>query len=161
MFNPNKKPISLTPEEGLQRARNLCVKQEKSHQSIRNKLFDWQIPANKIESIIAQLVSENFLNEERFAQAYVRGKFNQKRWGRRKILQGLKIHKISSYSVTKAIQSISSEEYTKTIRTLILKKEALLNESNLFLKRKKIANYLLSKGYENDIIWDEIMFLIK
>jgi len=161
MFDQNKKPISLTPEEGLQRAINLCAKQEKSHQSIRNKLFDWQIPANKIETIIAQLVSENFLNEERFAQAYVRGKFNQKRWGRRKIIQGLKTHNISSFIVTKAIQSISSEEYTKTIRTLIMKKEALLNESNLFLKRKKIANYLLSKGYENDIIWDEIMYLIK
>jgi len=161
MFAAKKSNNPVSPEQALQRARNICAKQEKSHQSIRNKLFEWKVSSNKIETIIAQLVSENFLNEERFAFAYVRGKFNQKKWGRKKIFQGLKLHKVSGVIIKKAIESLNPEAYGETIRVLIRKKEALVKEPDLFIKRKKVANYLISKGYEGDIIWDEIMYLIK
>jgi len=116
-------------------------------------LIDLGIYGDSLEEIIVDLIEDNFLNEERFACSYARGKFRMRDWGRIRILQELKLRKISDYCIKKAMQEISDEDYQATIDKLIEKKWKEVKESNLFKKRGKIGKYLMGKGYESKWIW--------
>lgn len=144
------------PHEALQKARNLCAKYEKSQSAIRAKLFDWNVSGQHIEGIIAQLIQENFINEQRFAIAYATGKFNQKKWGKNKIIVGLKQHKIHSNLIKTALSNINAEAYEKTIKLLIERKMQKVSGANTYIIKNKVAKYLYQKGFEYDIIWDNL-----
>jgi len=143
----------------LEKIKHYCAYQERSHKEVRYKLIELEVYGNDLENIMTVLIDENFLNEERYACAYVRGKFRMKQWGRNKILQGLKQQDISSYCIQKGMKEIDEEAYRKTIEALAAKKlETLSGEKNKFTKMAKLKNYLLSKGYEfgyiNEVISD-------
>ena len=146
----------LTYAEALKRAQNLCARQDRSHQYIRQKFYDWQVNSSHVEALITDLIEVKFLDEERFAKAYAKGKFNQNKWGRNKIKEGLKQHRIDGYCLNSGLNEISNQNYLNSINKLIDKKNNLLKESNQFIRNKKIANYLISKGYESNLVWDEI-----
>ncbi len=137
----------------LSKAMAWCAYQERSQQELRGKLYDWQLATNEVEEIIATLISDNFLNEERFAQQYAWGKFRQKKWGKLKIKNGLRLKGVPARLIQKAIDSIDSEEYLQTLSELIAKKSAEINERNSQKKQFKLFNYVKSKGYENDLIF--------
>ena len=89
------KTIKITDEKlALSKAEHFCAYQDRAQQEVRNKLYEWGLWTDAVENIIIQLIAGNFLNEERFAKAYVQGKFKQKGWGRNKIKQGLKFKNI-------------------------------------------------------------------
>ena len=144
----------LSPQEAKVKAGDFCAYQERSQQEVRDKLYEYGLHQNEVEEILSLLIVEGLINEERFARAYVRGKFNLKKWGRNKIAQGLKRHKISSYCLKKAWEEIDASDYRHTILDLIDKKKSLLNESNTYLKKKKIVNYLMQRGFESNLIWE-------
>jgi regulatory protein len=100
------------------------------------------------------LVEEDYLNEERYAAAYARGKFRIKQWGRIKIKYELKQKQVSDYCIKNAMKEIDEEEYMKTLGKLMEEKLIELeSEKNVFVKRKKATDYLLQKGYERDFIY--------
>lgn len=136
--------------------KNWCAYQERSQFEVRNKLFEYGIFNEEAENIISQLIQENFLNEERFALAFARGKFRIKRWGRIKIKLELKQHKVSDYCITKALKQIDGNEYFATLEKIIEKKTKEIKESNKIKKQYKIIKYAMSRGYEQDIIMDAI-----
>ena len=109
------------------------------------------IPEAK-EQIILHLMEHNFLNEERFSKAYVRGKFSIKKWGRIKIVNELKFKNISAYNIKSGLKEINEKQYIQNLKTLAQKKIPQVKETNSYKKRVKIFNYLKSKGYENDNI---------
>jgi len=140
----------------LDKARKYCAYQERSQQEVRDKLYDWGLHRNEVEQCIAELVSENYLNEQRFAIAYAGGKFRMKEWGRIKIKLALKQKKVSDYCIRKALDEISSRDYKKTLNKLLLKKSKEVNESNLLKKKYKVAQYAISRGFEPEMVWEEI-----
>jgi|TARA_R110002110_G_scaffold41864_1_gene132378 regulatory protein len=114
-----------------------------------------------IDQIIFHLLQHNFLNETRFAQAFARGKFRTKKWGKTRIVRELKFREISQYNITLALKEISEEDYYQTLDELSEKRmKQLLSEKNLQKKRKKFADYLLYRGWESNLVWEKVKELI-
>ena len=128
-----------------------CAYQERCAQEITQKLYTWGFSNEDQDILIADLIANNFLNEERFALAYSSGKFNIKKWGRLKIKAHLKHKNISNYSITKALKSIENEANIKTIEVLIDKKIPSL-KGNIWEQKIKLKNFLFQKGFENELI---------
>lgn len=99
----SSKKSKWTQETALKELKRWCAAEERSHQAVRTKLIEHQIYGDQLEAIIAELIGENFLNELRFAKAYVSGKFKINQWGRNKIKMGLKQKNISTYNINKAM----------------------------------------------------------
>ncbi len=150
-----KASIKITePHLALIRMQSWCAYQERCQQDARDKLYELGIWEEAVENIISQLIQDNFLNEERFAIQFAKGKFNIKKWGRIKIKQELKHKRISDYCLKKALQQIDETEYVNTLKKLIEAKRKLIKESNKIKFQYKLMNYALSKGYEKDLVFD-------
>jgi regulatory protein len=151
-FETQKKK-KFTPSQAALKAEHYCAYQERCQQEMRNKLYEWGLFPDAVESIIAKLITDNFLNEERFAKAYAGGKFRIKKWGRIKIKLELKKRQISDYCIKKAMQEINENAYMETLKQLIEKKEKDIKDKKSHIRQFKIANYIASRGFENDLIW--------
>ena len=123
---------------------------------MRTKLYTYGLEPDDVEEIIVRLGQEKMLDEERYAQAYVRGKYGLKKWGRRKITQGLKAKGISDYCIKQGLKEIDYEVYEQNLLQLLEKKNATEKEKNPFARRQKLTYYLVSKGYENDLVQDAL-----
>ncbi|MGZ4056854.1 MAG: regulatory protein RecX [Bacteroidia bacterium] len=153
-FEEKKAKKKLTPNQALIKAQLSCAYQERCQQEMRDKLYEWGLYSNDVENIIANLVTDNYLNEERFAKAYAGGKFRIKKWGRIKIKIELKKRKISDYCIKKAMQEIDDKEYLKALKELITKKSKEIKGGKVQVRNYKIAQYVASRGFESDLIWD-------
>ncbi len=151
-----KKPIiKITdPHIALVKMQSWCAYQERCQHDARQKLYELGLWQEAVENIIVLLIQENFLNEERFATQFARGKFNIKKWGRIKIKQELKQKRISDYCLKKALQQIEEEDYLIALKKLIVKKQLTTTEKNIFKLKQKLYAYAASKGYESDLIID-------
>jgi regulatory protein len=148
----SKKQKVYTVKQGIAKAQAYCAYQERCQQEVRNKLLDWGLHGDEAEEVIVALIEENFLNEERFAMAYVSGKFRIKKWGKIKIKQELKYRNISDYCIKKALQQIDETDYLQTIEYLIAKKQKDIKDKLPFIRKQKMLKYLVSKGFEQDIV---------
>jgi regulatory protein len=152
-----KKPKkTLTPSQALLKAQASCAYQERCQQEMRDKLYEWGLYSDAVENIIADLITDNFLNEERFAKSYAGGKFRIKKWGKIKIKIELKKRKISEYCIKRAMQEISDNEYFATIQQLIAKKSKEIKGGKPQIRNYKIVQYIASKGFEQSLIWDAL-----
>ena len=142
----------LTPEQALQKLRHFCAYQERCHAEVREKLYELGVWKKEHDAIIASLIEDNYLNEERFAMAYAGGKFRMKGWGRVKIRYELKQKQVSEYSIKKAMKQIDEEDYLKTLNKLAVEKYASLKGGQHLVRKKKTTDYLLQKGYEPDLV---------
>jgi regulatory protein len=142
----------LTKEEALQKLRQYCAYQERSHYEVRQKLWDLGIRRSDHDEIISILIEEDYLNEERFAKAFAGGKFRMKEWGRKKIYHALKEKQVSEYSIKKAMKEIDDEDYKTVLKELAEKKYALLKNEQYLVRKKKTMDYLLQKGFEPDLV---------
>ena len=134
-----------------------CQYQERCHSEVRNKLYELGCYTNEVDQHIAELIETGLLNEERFARAYARGKFRMKQWGREKIRQQLKLKKVSDYCIRKGMSEIDAEEYDAVMNKLIDRKLAeLKGERSKPTLKGKIFRYMMQKGYERDIVLDNI-----
>ena len=130
-----------------------CVYQDRSHYEVEQKLKELRtLNEEERGEILIWLIQNNFLNEERFSKSYARGKFYQKKWGKIKIKQGLKQKRIPTNLIDKGIEEINEDDYKSTLMELTEKKWNIIRESEVYLKKKKIYNYLLQKGYEYNLI---------
>lgn len=148
----NKQPKVYTALQALPKIQDWCAYQERCQQEVRDKLYTYGLHQGDVESLISKLISDNYVNEERFAKAYAGGKFRIKKWGRIKIKAGLRARKISEYCMKKAFEEIDEKEYMKVLRQLLESKSRLLKEKNVIRKKYKLLSYAGSKGYEQDLI---------
>lgn len=143
-------------DEALAKLQRYCAYQDRCHKEVTQKLKDMQMIPQASEQIITTLIEENFLNEERFAMAFVRGKFKIKKWGRRRLISELKQRNISNYLVNKALGQISDVEYKTTFEALAHKKANSLKGGSVLKKKKKLADYLLYRGWESHLVYEKI-----
>ena len=111
----------MTKSEALQKLKKYCAYQERSHSEVRTKLLSLGVYGDTLEEVILELVQEDYLNEERFARAYARGKHRIKKWGRNKITQGLKMKRVSDYCIKQAMTEIDQELYVLALQEVLTK----------------------------------------
>jgi regulatory protein len=138
----------------LEKIKRYCAYQERSQQEVRDKLYSEGLHKKEVELAVSQLVTEGFINEERFAVAYAGGKFRIKQWGRVKIKMELKARKISDYCIKKALSSIDENDYRKSIQKVIDNYGKKLKEKDQRKRNYKIAHHAISRGFEADQVWD-------
>src|SRR5690242_534463 len=143
----------FTPEQAVPKIKQYCAYQERCHAEVRDKLYSFGLHKNDVEEIISQLITENYLNEERFAIHFAGGKFRMKQWGKIKIKQALKFKQVSDYCIRKALKESDAAEYENTFQKLVQQKlKSLKSEKNIFIKKRKLQDFLLQKGFESDKI---------
>lgn len=151
-----KKTGQVTKQMALPKIQRYCAYQERCHKEVRQKLLEMGVTGEDLEEIIVDLVQDNFLNEERFARTFAGGKFRIKQWGRLKIRRQLEQRDISEYCIKKAMEEIEDDAYQKTLKSVMEKKWNALHDTNLFVKRGKLAKYAIQRGYEPSLVWDNI-----
>ncbi len=152
---------TYTLEEAKRRIERYCAYQERCHEEVRKKLFEMRMIPQAIDEIIVHLLEHDFLNEERFAKAFVRGKFNHKFWGKQRLIGELKQRQISTFNIKIGLLEITEESYISVFDMLSRKRnEQLQQEKNKFKKRKKLADYLLYRGWEGNLVYDKVKELI-
>ncbi len=138
--------------EALKKLEKYCAYQERSHKQVFQKCKDYGLTEDEANQILIKLISSNFLNEQRFAEAYVKGKFKIKSWGKQKIVHGLNNAGVSKKLIENSMEKIDPKAYLQTLISLAEKKRAALKIGTEFEKTIKIQRYLLSKGYKYDEI---------
>ena len=152
---------SYTLEEAKRALERYCVYQDRCHKEVISKLYDCNMIPETHDIIIVHLIQYDFLNEERFSKSFARGKFRIKKWGKVRIVRELKFRNISAYNVKTALKEIEESDYFNTFNTLALKKFDSITESNPYKKKKKLADYLLYRGWESDLVYKKVSELIK
>ena len=142
----------LPKEQGLQKLKHYCAYQERCHSEVRDKLYQLGVWKKDHDEIIATLIEENYLNEERFAQAYAGGKWRVKRWGRVRILYELKQKQVSAWCIKKAMQQIDEEEYLRVLQELAAEKYAALKNDQYLVRKKKTMDFLIHRGFEPALV---------
>ncbi|MCF8275842.1 MAG: RecX family transcriptional regulator [Flavobacteriales bacterium] len=144
--------MDFGPKEALEKLRKYCAYQERSHHDVNQKMWDLKIPDEWREEITLSLMKENFLNEERFARTYARGKFNIKKWGKVKITEGLKNHQVSKKCIQLALTEIDEDAYLNVLRETMDEKRASLKEKNPWKRRSAIYRFATQRGFEGTLI---------
>jgi len=147
---------SLTPEQALQKARHFCAYQERCHSEVKEKLYSFGLYKKDVEAALSTLIEENYLNEERFAIQFAGGRFRMKQWGRVKIRYELKQKLVGEYCIKKALAALDKEDYHKTLEKLATDKWEDLKGETDFVRRGKLKDHLLRKGFESDLIGQAI-----
>ena len=133
-----------------------CSYQERSHKEVLLKISKSNISKKETDEIVAKLITENFLNETRYAITYARGKFRIKNWGKIKIISKLKQQNISFWNINKAIEEIDKDEYIKSFNLIFNKVNLKYNYLKNINRKKKILSILYSKGWEYELIIDTL-----
>ena len=154
LFHEDKKPKKkLRPPEALAKIQHYCAYQERSHQEVKSKLYDYGLRTDEVDEIISKLITEGFLNEERFAKAFAGGKFRMKKWGRLKIKRELELQGLTKNCIARGLREIDDRDYLQSLKQVIQKKWKQTAEANLFRKRDKVARFAIGKGYEPELVW--------
>lgn len=147
---------SYTVDEARKKMEHYCAYQERCHDEVIQKLKSLNMIPQAIDAIVVHLLDNNYLNEERFACSFARGKFRIKHWGKRRITNELKARNISKYNINIALKEISPEEYSTTFHMIADKQWDSIREGNIMKKKKKVMDFLLRKGYESNIVQEKL-----
>jgi regulatory protein len=147
---------TYTVDEAQKKLEHYCAYQERCHKEVRKKLWEMKMIPEASDHIMVHLIQHNYLNEERFAKAFVRGKFRIKKWGKNRLVRELKLRDISKYTMDVALKEIDLDDYYETLDALVQKRIAQVNEKNIYKKKKKVMDYLLYRGWESQLIYEKL-----
>jgi regulatory protein len=142
-----------TSQQAKEKIQGYCAYQERSHLEVRNKLFSYGLYSSEVEEIISNLITDGFLNEERFAKAFAGGKFRMKKWGRIKIIHAMEGKGISKNCIKIGLKEIDEGTYLETLRELLTSRSENLQDENPFSAREKISKFAMGKGFEPELVW--------
>lgn len=148
--------VRLSLAEALARIYRYCAYQERSHQEVKNRLYEYGLYSSDVDELLSRLITEGFLNEERFAKAFAGGKFRMKKWGRLKIQNKLESLGLTNKCIGRGMKEIDAVDYSKTLKDLISKKAQQTTEQNPYKKRDKVARFAIAKGYEPELVWEVV-----
>lgn len=151
---------SLTVEQAKQKALRYCAYQERSHQEVKNKLYELGLSSSEADELLTYLITEGFLNEERYARVFAGGKFRIKQWGRLKIVHALESKGLSKTCIRLGLQEIDEADYRHTLEKLITNKLSEVDEANRFVARDKASKSAIQKGYEPELVWKILKTLL-
>lgn len=147
---------SYNLEQALSRLQRYCTYQDRCHIEVERKLTEMRMIPQAKEQIIMSLIEDDYLNEERFALAFVKGKFRIKKWGRIRLKAELKKRKISKYLIKSALEQISEKDYLFTLEELANRKANSIKADSILLKKKKLADYLIYRGWESSLVNNKV-----
>ena len=156
---PKKK--TYTVDEAKRKLESYCAYQERCHKEVSQKLKEMYMIPEAIDVILVHLLEHNFLNEERFAKSFARGKFKIKKWGKRRITLELKKRDISKFNINSALKEINEEEYLQSFNDLAEKRLGFISETNKLKRKKKLVDYLLYRGWESHMVYEKVNTLMK
>jgi regulatory protein len=159
-FSGMKKRV-LSVEEIKRKLEQYCVYQDRCHKEVEKKLYEYNLIPEAKGYILLHLLQHNFLNEERFAKSFSRGKFRIKKWGKQRIVRELKFRDISQYNIKTALKEIDEQEYIATLYELVEKKNESIFESNIYKRKKKIIDFLRYRGWESSLIYEAVNEVVK
>ncbi|HNQ27804.1 MAG TPA: regulatory protein RecX, partial [Aquaticitalea sp.] len=139
-----------------QKMESFCAYQERCHKEVIQKLIHMNMIPEVIDVIVVHLISNGFLNEERFAKTFARGKFRIKKWGKQRITQELKQRDITKTLIVNAIADISDHDYLNAFHELAEKKATTLTSSNIQKNKKQLTDYLLYRGWESHLVYEKV-----
>ncbi len=137
----------------LQKAAGFCAYQERTQAEVRDRLYEWGIRDDEAEEMIVYLIENNYLNEERFAKAYAGGKFRMNQWGRVRIKHEMRYKGLSDNCIKIGLAEIDEDDYLEAIKKMINRKANKDDFENPYLKKHKLARYIIGKGYEQELVW--------
>ena len=147
--------ISFTVKEATVKLMQFCAYRDRTHKEVEEKLKSMNMIPEAQQQIIMQLMQENFLNEERFAKSFARGKFRIKKWGKKRITNELKLRGISPRNIQTGLKEISEADYISTFHEISEKKWESITETSVIKKKKKLADYLQYRGWESHLIFEK------
>lgn len=150
---PTNKTLSVA--EASKKIEHYCAYQERCHNEVVEKLKSYNLTSDESDTVIVHLITHNFLNEERFACSFARGKHRIKSWGKIRIVNELKFRHISKHNIDKALKEFSEAEYLETFCKLSEHHWETMRENNIIKKRKKFCDFLLRKGFENNLVYEK------
>jgi regulatory protein len=148
-----QKKKSFTVDQLQRKLEQYCVYQDRCHKEVEQKMRDYNLIPEARELILLSLMKDNFLNEERFSKSYARGKFRIKSWGKQRIVRELKFRDISAYNIKTALKEIDPQEYIATMYRITENRNEVLTETNFYKRKQKLIDFLMRKGFENDLIY--------
>ena len=151
---------SYTLKEATKKLEGYCAYQERCHKDVVTKLKHIRMIPEAIDQIVVHLIQENYLNEERFSKSFARGKFRIKKWGRNRIVNELKFRAISKYNIKTALAEIDENEYLETLNVLAKKRMDTIKETNIQKRKRKLADYLLYRGWESHLVYGKVKELV-
>ncbi|NJB83154.1 regulatory protein RecX [Wenyingzhuangia aestuarii] len=151
-----KSQKTYTVDQAKRALESYCVYQDRCHKEVEEKLYKMGMIPQACELIILHLMEHNFLNEERFAKSFARGKFRIKKYGKVRISQELKFRNISEYNIRTALKEIDESEYLETLDYLVIQKWNNTQETDFYKKKKKVADFVLRKGYESNLVYEAL-----
>lgn len=140
----------------VEQLKNYCASEDKCQWDLIQKMKQWKLDESGRNRILKLLHQEKYINEERYSRSFCRGKFRMKKWGKIKIASELKKKDIAALYISKGLEEIDDDEYHQELNNQYQKKKKNINEKDEFIKNKKIASYLINKGYESNFVWDKI-----
>jgi len=140
----------------IERIKNYCALQDRCQWDVLQKLREWGLQQATKDHILEILINDKFIDEERFSASFCRGKFRTKSWGKRKIINELRRKQISSICINTGLKEINEKEYNLVLEKLFYQKESSIKDKNQFTRKEKIANFLIQRGFENNLVWDKI-----
>lgn len=152
MVDKSKYDINILIEQ----LKNYCAIQERCNTDIVTKMKTWRITNENQNKILNILIKEDFINDKRYSKSFCRGKFRIKKWGKVKIANELKRKNINPSTITSSLNEIKDIDYITELDTQFNKKKQSIKSSNYYDKKKKIANYLIGKGYESNLVWEKL-----
>ncbi|MDN3619652.1 regulatory protein RecX [Polaribacter undariae] len=147
------KKKSFTVDELKRKLENYCVYQDRCHKEVEQKMREYKLIPEAREMILLSLMKDNFLNEERFAKSFARGKFRIKSWGKQRIVRELKFRDISAYNIKTALKEIDEKEYLQTIYRITENRNEVISESDIYKRKQKLIGFLMRKGFESELIY--------
>lgn len=143
-------------QDARQLIASYCAYRERCHSEVRKRLYDYGLYGAEVEELIVELIEQGYLDETRFAKAFVRGKFLYNDWGRNKIRNSLQSKQVSEACIRLGMEEIDEDQYFRKISELAEKKWHALRDKDVYLKKQKLMRYLLGKGFESQIVREEV-----
>jgi regulatory protein len=146
----------LTLKEAQLKLEYYCSYQERCHQEVVQKCYDLGINSNEVDEVVVHLLQNNFLNEERFARSFARGKHHIKSWGKIRIVNELKQRHVSATNIKCALTEITEETYQEALEKLAERQWEHITERDIQKKKKKFCDFLLRKGWESNLVYEKL-----
>ena len=151
----------FTPAQAKEKIKHYCAYSERCHSEVREKLFGYGLNGREVDEIISNLIEENYLNEERFAQQFAGGHFRLKQWGRVKIIHALKSRRISDYCIKMGLKEIEEMQYLAILEKLAVQKWKTTRGQLPAARWAKTRQFLLQRGFESSLVLETLKKLEK
>lgn len=142
----------ITEQEAFLQLAALCAQAEHCQQEMRDKMRRWELDETVQNRVLSRLVKERYVDDERYARAFVKDKIRYNKWGRRKVQQALWQKRIDADIQQQVLDEIDENEYLDVLRPLLKQKRKSVKAASDYELNQKLVRFALSRGFDFSII---------